>query len=276
VDSERIVVPFDLVQNYQNTTSDHLPVKVRFQLKCDLVSGLVTASETEVCAGSNVVELNLLGGVYDSILGWEVSEDSGESWTMIEESEGKDNLTVVNIETNSLFRAIMDASTCAPITSEPIAVTVVPLPTPTLNFAQGRLLTLIGDYTYNWFKDGQLIETTSINEIQFRGAGSYQVEITNAEGCSSRSETFSFPPAANKGSYKVYPNPANRKFYVSIQDVPGRHSVELRNPMGMPIKTIITNGETVEFDVSGLQAGVYLVHITDSQGIVIIERLLVR
>lgn len=33
VNSERVVVPFDLVTNYQNTTSDHLPVKVRFQLK---------------------------------------------------------------------------------------------------------------------------------------------------------------------------------------------------------------------------------------------------
>jgi endonuclease/exonuclease/phosphatase family metal-dependent hydrolase len=33
VNSERIVVPFDLVSNYQSTTSDHLPVKARFVLK---------------------------------------------------------------------------------------------------------------------------------------------------------------------------------------------------------------------------------------------------
>jgi endonuclease/exonuclease/phosphatase family metal-dependent hydrolase len=33
VNSERVVVPFNLVTNYQNTTSDHLPVKVRFALQ---------------------------------------------------------------------------------------------------------------------------------------------------------------------------------------------------------------------------------------------------
>lgn len=30
--TERIVAPFDMVQNYQNTTSDHLPVKIRLDL----------------------------------------------------------------------------------------------------------------------------------------------------------------------------------------------------------------------------------------------------
>ncbi len=40
VSSERIVQPFDLVNNYESTTSDHLPVMVRFQLRPESVTAL--------------------------------------------------------------------------------------------------------------------------------------------------------------------------------------------------------------------------------------------
>jgi hypothetical protein len=38
--SERIALPFDLVSNYENTTSDHLPVVVRFQIKPETITAL--------------------------------------------------------------------------------------------------------------------------------------------------------------------------------------------------------------------------------------------
>ncbi len=57
VRSERIAVPFDIVSNYQNTTSDHLPVKVSFRFKPE---GAVTSlnpllNKSEITAYPNPI-----------------------------------------------------------------------------------------------------------------------------------------------------------------------------------------------------------------------------
>jgi endonuclease/exonuclease/phosphatase family metal-dependent hydrolase len=275
VNSERIVVPFDLVQNYQNTTSDHLPVKVRFQLKCDLEPGLATASETKVCAGNNTITLSLIGGVFTSFLGWEASVDGGANWTFLEGSTGEANFVVNNIEEKSLFRAILDSDICQAIVTNSVEVLVNKLPTPAIRFEQGKLVTLQGDYTYMWYKDGALLTTTIRNEIWIQGAGIYQVTIIGKDGCSATSDRFIFP-ADKQAYFRVFPNPATTRVNVAIENPQGTYQLELRNSMGHVLRTLIIEGETAEFDVMGLRQGVYLVRITDSFGNTSVERLLVK
>ncbi|GGC49038.1 hypothetical protein GCM10010993_29360 [Belliella aquatica] len=276
VNSERIVAPYGLIANYDNTTSDHLPVESRFIFKCDLEQAQVIASENEVCAGSNSIDFELVGGRFDSIVGWEISTDEGASWTLIEGTAELSEITVENLESASLVRAIIDSNICEPIATEAVAITVKSLPTPFIAFESGKLFTLEGDYSYQWFKNGVLVAISTINETRIQGAGIYTVLITDTDGCSSLSEEYAFPTIKASNKTKVFPNPTSRIVNVELRRTEGLQNVELRTANGLLIESIISTGELVQFDVSSLAKGVYLIMITDRNGITTVERLIVR
>lgn len=276
VNSERIVAPYDLIPNYNATTSDHLAVESRFILRCDLEQATVIASETLVCAGSNSVAFELIGGRYDSILGWEISTDGGVSYSLIDESESLSTITVENLESAALIRAIIDSEICDPIVTEAVAIAIKTLPTPIIGFESSRLFTLAGPYTYQWFKNGELIATTLANETRIQGAGRYTVVITDEQGCTAISEEFSFPSKGNSAKVRVFPNPASEVVNVELKKVEGLQNVALRTSNGMLIQSTLAEGGMVTFDVSALAKGIYLIYITDSNGVTTVERLLVK
>lgn len=276
VNSERIVAPYDLISNYDNTTSDHLPIKTRFILRCDLEQASVIASETEVCAGSNSITFELVGGRYDSIVGWEISTDGGSSWSAIEGSAELSSITVEDLESAAQIRAIIDSNICDAIATEAVAIEIKSLPTPVIGFEKSRLFTLEGPYTYQWFKNGQLIATTSSNETRIQGAGIYTVVITDLEGCTATSEEFAFPVKGNTNKVRVFPNPASDFVNVELKKAEGLQNVELRNSNGLLIKSQLTEGGLVQMDLAGLAKGIYLIYITDRFGATSVERLVIR
>ncbi|MFN3999182.1 chitobiase/beta-hexosaminidase C-terminal domain-containing protein [Algoriphagus sp.] len=276
VNSERIVAPYDLIPNYNTTTSDHLPVKARYLFRCDLEQAMVISSATEVCAGVNSVDFELVGGRFDSIVGWEISTDNGTTWVAIEESADLTSITVKNLEASSLVRAIIDSNICNPIATEAVSIEIKTLPTPVVGFEKIKLFTLAGPYTYQWFKNNKLIATTSVNETKIQGAGKYTVMITDEAGCSAVSEAFSFPTKGPSNKVKVFPNPASSIVNVELKKVEGLQNVELRNASGMLIQSILSNGGIVQFNVSSLAPGVYLIYVTDRFGVPSVERLIVR
>lgn len=276
INSERIVAPYDLIANYDNTTSDHLPVKTRFLFRCDLVLPQVIATESEVCAGANSVQFQLLGGIFDSIVGWEISTDNGATWTAIEESAEMESITLENIETASLVRAIVDSDICHPAVTDSVAIVTKKLPIPVIGFERGKLYTLAGPYTYQWFKNGVLVATTSVNEIRIQGSGNYTVVIIDEAGCTAVSEEFTFPSKGNSAKIRVFPNPASNVVNVELRNVEGLQYVELRTANGILIQSNLTNGGILQFDVSGLASGVYLIYVTDRLGVPSVERLIVR
>ncbi|MFN3800912.1 chitobiase/beta-hexosaminidase C-terminal domain-containing protein [Belliella pelovolcani] len=276
VNSERIVAPYDLIPNYDNTTSDHLPIKTRFILRCDLEQATVIASETEICAGSNSITFELVDGRYDSIVGWEISTDGGSSWSAIEGSAELSSITVENLESAAQIRAIIDSNICDAIATEAVAIEIKSLPTPVIGFEKSRLFTLEGPYTYQWFKNGQLIATTSSNETRIQGAGIYTVVITDLEGCTAVSEEFAFPVKGNSNKVKVFPNPASDFVNVELKKAEGLQNIELRNSNGLLIKSQLTEGGLVQVDLAGLAKGIYLIYITDRFGATSVERLVIR
>ena len=275
VSSERVVAPFDLITNYSSTTSDHLPVKVRFNLFCEIIPAQVIGT-SEVCGVESTAELMLVGGLYETVLGWEISTDGGQTWALIPDSEGKVSLSVNNISSTSLFRAIVDSETCVPVSTEAHEVTIVQLPEPVIFFNNGQLFSIEGDYTYHWYKDQKLIATTRSNSIRINGAGMYRVVIEDAKGCQSSSKQFRFPQQILSNSIRVFPNPTSARVNVQIRNIQGPVTVELKTGGGTTVATQITSTGTAEFDVSGMMKGVFLIVITDSFGQSAVERLLVK
>ncbi|MCH7413947.1 chitobiase/beta-hexosaminidase C-terminal domain-containing protein [Belliella sp. R4-6] len=276
VNSERIVAPYDLIPNFDNTTSDHLPIKTRFTFKCDLVSASIIASASEVCPGNNSVSFELSGGIYDSVVGWEISTDEGATWNLISGTAELLSITLEDIEENSLVRAILDSNICEPIATESVAVDITSLATPLIAFESSRLFTFSGGVSYVWFKNGKQVAVTTTNETRIQGAGTYTVIITDANGCSVESEPFSFPVKGNQNKIKVFPNPTNSFVNIELKRAEGLQNVELRSANGVLLQSMLTNGGTVQFDVSRAAKGVYLIVITDRFGNSTIERLIVR
>ncbi len=276
VNSERIVAPYDLIPNYDNTTSDHLPIKTRFILRCDLEQATVIASEDEVCAGSNSVVFELVGGRFDSIVGWEISTDGGSSWEQLEGSAEMVSITLENLESSALVRAIIDSNICDPIPTTAAEISIKSLPVPVIGFENSRLFTLEGPYTYQWFKNGQLIATTAVNETRIQGAGVYTVVITDEEGCSASSEGFEFPVKSNANKVRVFPNPASQVVNIELRKVEGLQNVELRTANGLLIQSRLAAGGLIEMNVADLAKGIYLIYITDRFGSTSVERLVIK
>lgn len=274
VNSERIVAPFDLIPNYSRTTSDHLPVKMRFSLSCDILPAHIFGP-AEVCGSKNTAELMLVGGEFESILGWEISLDRGQTWAMVEASAGKDVLRITDLTASALFRAILDSESCVPVKTEAFEVVASQLPQPVISFNNGLLFSIEGNYTYYWYKDQRLIATTNNNFIRINGAGNYQVVIEDDNGCQSSSVIFRFPQQIRANSVRIYPNPTSSKVSVLMRNIQGPATIELRTGSGLQVARQISTSGYAEFDLSGMMKGVYLVIITDSFGQIVVERLLV-
>ncbi|MDO9554448.1 chitobiase/beta-hexosaminidase C-terminal domain-containing protein [Rhodonellum sp.] len=274
VGSERVVIPFDLVQNYANTTSDHIPVKVRFEFNCNLEAGII-AGTAQVCAG-NEVQLALISGVYDEILGWESSSDNGATWINVDNSKGMGLLTLQGIESDQLYRVVLGSEICESIRTAPFAVSIKSLPKPVIFFEKGRVVTIEGAYTYKWYKNGNLFATSTIANEKFNGAGMYQVAIEDAEGCVSISDEVRLPITGPKANVNVFPNPASKVVNVSIKGERGLTNVQLLTMGGHQLAQVLSSSGDVEFDVSSFAKGVYLVMITDRFGNTTVERLLIK
>ncbi|MCH7409306.1 chitobiase/beta-hexosaminidase C-terminal domain-containing protein [Belliella sp. DSM 111904] len=276
VNSERIVAPYDLIPNYNTTTSDHLPIKTRFLFKCSLEAPLISTSTNEICAGSSVT-FELAGGSFSSVVGWEISTDDGATWTLIEGTAELYSITLETIEEATLIRAIVDAELCEPVVTSAAEINVSSLPQPFIYFESSKLFTLEGSYTFKWYKNGQLIATTSINETRIQGAGEYTVEISDESGCAVTSEKFSFPVKGNSNQIRVFPNPARQVVNVELRKVEGLQNIELRSATGLLIESQLTQGNgLVQFNTSSLAAGIYLIYVREQNGATSVQRLVVR
>jgi poly(3-hydroxybutyrate) depolymerase len=98
------------------------------------------------------------------------------------------------------------------------SITLVPFPdTPVITQQGDTLSTLQGDYTYQWYLEGQPIAGATSSTYVISNTGNYVVEIVNPTGCKSSSastyaEHVVIQPNGieeNGVDVKVYPNPNN-------------------------------------------------------------------
>ncbi|UJP64503.1 T9SS-dependent choice-of-anchor J family protein [Mongoliitalea daihaiensis] len=273
VNSERIYFPYDLIPAYDRTTSDHLPVKARFELICDLEVPQILGPD-QLCSAEES-SLFLIGGNFQSIVTWERSVD-GISWESIEGSQGVDILPLQGISEATFFRVIVGSDSCFPQVSDAFEVTVKTLPTPVIYFERGLLTTIEGPYTFTWFKNGQLIASGSSNTTRINGAGLYEVEIQDADGCVSRSSTYRFPQQLTGNQVRVFPNPATQQVTITLRNTEGMVNIQLKTIFGSVVNQIVTSEGFAQFDVTGLAKGVYLIVVTNQQGSTTVQRLTVR
>lgn len=123
-----------------------------------------------------------------------------------------------------------------------------------------------------WYLNGSPISGATSQSYTMISSGSYQVGVSNGNGCESMSEivietgiTTGINEIAEK-EVKIYPNPA--KDNIIIEGVT-KAKIELSNLQGQVIKSVNVSDDKINMDISDLSNGIYSMKITTNNGIIV-------
>ena len=166
--------------------------------------------------------------------------------------------------------------------SNTIAITIKPLPDATVEMeAKGnvfnkpsvKLTAKTGNgIGYQWYKDDVIIPNATRSYYESYVSGVYKVNLTQ-NGCTQTSKPLEiniFVPLTNEKEesetqIKVYPNPSNGQFSVTLPEYLVGANLELFDGLGKKINCIV-NHETINTSNS-LPAGTYVLKITKNEKI---------
>lgn len=227
-----------------------------------------TVNSTAICAGvsANITATPATVGTYS--YAWTVPNgvtNPGSVATFSANTAGTYGVVITNTSTQ-----------CASVISNgTLTVNQLPaVPTITasgaLSFCPGGsvVLTSTSANDYDWSTQA------TTQSITVTSAGTYTVQITDGNGCSSTSAatTVTVLDCASleentSNTFVVYPNPANETINVTFSNLSDNGTVQLFTAEGKVIESKeISNSMTATFDVVNLTSGVYYVVITSDNG----------
>jgi len=180
-------------------------------------------------------------------------------------------------QSGSYYITVMDQYGCidSSLQSAPVTVTVWN-PQPQVTVVGSTLI--VTDSTsysgFQWYLNGNAIPGANgpVYAINPTGSGNYEVEVTDANGCTNRSQRFELTCCVGitdpdfDGEVNVYPNPTNGEFIVELDFVTGRRvTVELMDITG---RSLWADGigvvETLRqhYDLTEQANGIYFLRVT--------------
>lgn len=134
-----------------------------------------------------------------------------------------------------------------------------------------------GDYTYQWFIDGEPYDNPSdIPPVLWQvdlPAGEITVEIiNNGDLCTDLSAPVNWDGnitginEVEGFEFSVYPNPTSGEFTIKGLNANSIESVILYSTQGRAVRTVEINSDLQLINISDLPNGMYLLHITDTDG----------
>lgn len=135
-------------------------------------------------------------------------------------------------------------------------------------------------YVYQWNKDNSPMYDANDTIIYPTEQGAYTVIAVDNHGCYSTSAEENYNPLGLEeeveNSFKLYPNPANGYVNIEFSKTMKNSELYISDLTGSVILTHSFNGkDAVQMDVSTLSGGVYMVIISDENGNVSTQQLVV-
>jgi hypothetical protein len=226
-----------------------------------------TCSDTLVCEDSCVMLINTTSGTTDSAR-WSVSG------VLIPSTLSGIPLCFASPGVYEVSLFVYNPSGADTAT---ISVTVIPAPTPVITTIGDTLAVTSAFVTYKWYRNGSSIAGATNSKYYPTLPGSYEVKVTDTNGCGARSELYTvLSPSSVRGlssTFSVAPNPASGlirlygqlsgaqtgSVHISITDITGRliakHDAHLA--VGQIDK---------EIDLKGYRPGLYLLRYSCDDG----------
>ena len=235
---------------------------------CTFIISQTVTQPTAVSATAAVTNVVCAGGATGSIT---LTPAGGNGpYTYAWTGSTNTTATLSGLVAGSYAATVTDNNGCTVNISQTVTETGTPLTvTAVVNNPTGFVnITPAGGtapYTYLWSNG---VTTQDLFGVS---SGTYTVTITDANGCETTgsftvANTISINEAEAFGELKIFPNPSNGNFNVSIQIAESKNvRVELINVVGKTLMTQTADNITshvFNFDVAGYAAGIYTVRIT--------------
>jgi photosystem II stability/assembly factor-like uncharacterized protein len=226
-------------------------------VQCKATTPTVTAvTPTNVCSGDSVV-LEAAAG-YRTYT-WS-NGDTSRRITLVAQSQSGDYS--VSVEDDNGCRGL-STTTAVVIRRTPVKPTITKRTNDTLR------ATSIGVTGYQWFVDGTKIDGATTRDILAKWVGSYRVEVTNSDKCTSISEPFSYTPVSSDVAddvrrstlLAVYPNPFEQRIEVRKPDHADLATLELVDMRGLLIKSLQFDESVITVELTDLASGAYIVRV---------------
>jgi hypothetical protein len=137
--------------------------------------------------------------------------------------------------------------------------------------------------SYQWYKNNIAIGGSTSNSFIPTITGSYKISVSNSS-CSYTSTGFNITVTSvsteiqnetGKGKISIYPNPAAGKLTISTELAVSGLSVKIYDLSQKLVlsKTFISGANLNDIDVSSLSVGLYIVHVTDGNSVLLSSKL---
>ena len=248
--------------------------------------------DVQLCAGTNATFGITATGISITYQ-WQVSVNGGPFFDIASAAPysgvNAATLQITNATvalSGNRYRVVASGVPCGGVTSTAAALVVNQPPVVVLTLASFANITPYvrtgiyttisprGTYTYKWFKNGVITSkfTNAYADITVDDFGSYAIEVTDVNGCSSRSNTVTVADSASNQLF-IYPNPNRGKFQVRYYNQGGYsidRTVVIYDARGAKVysKRFTTSAiyGLMDVDISNASAGVFMVTLQDKDG----------
>ena len=246
----------------------------------------------QVCAGANTT-FGITATGTSITYQWQLSVNGGPFFDILNSTTySGTNTATLQISNNTValsgnrYRVIATGVPCGGVTSNTASLIVNQPPVVVLTVASFANITPYirtgiyttisprGTYTYKWFKNGVFTSkfANASADITVDDFGRYEVEVTDVNGCSSKSNAVSVADSASNMLF-IYPNPNRGKFQVRYYNQGGNsidRTLVIYDARGSKVysKRFTTSAiyGLMEVDISNASAGVFMVTLQDNSG----------
>ena len=175
---------------------------------------------------------------------------------------------------HTIYYEVTSGNGCTGKDSTVVEVYAAP-PKPTVTLSNDTLFTSGGYASYKWVFNGVPIASAMDTFFHVTVMGDYAVEVTNADGCTTKSDDLFVDPTGidllkDIAHIEIYPNPASETVWVRIEsDQNLAPTIRLVSVSGSLVYQEIRPSHKehlVEIPISQLAAGLYLLEIRMEKG----------
>lgn len=196
---------------------------------------------------------------------------------------------VIEYEANSTFRGVDSffykiSDDGSPVKSDTGTVVIVVGGLPAANFTystSGFDVTFenisSGYDNVSWdLGDGSSATTNTVVHTYARGSYTVCLTASNSFGSDDTCKVVDLTNVGvagiNESAIRIYPNPATDKIVIEINELRGAHTVALYNSIGKNVQQNVTEGKTLQLNISDLPTGIYNILISDAEGKQVLAR----
>lgn len=189
------------------------------------------------------------------------------------EIPGQTGKTLEVNEPGKYHAVIRYPGACLSETAE-FEVRVNPLPTGEISVDGNILRAPEGNFTYQWFRNGERIDGANTRTFTAQLMGEYIVELTNEAGCKSRLEPVTLTisgiggkPVNQAVELKIYPNPASDRAILELPDgvLSSKPEISVYSSEGKNVSSSVQivhlNDTEIEILLNRIAKGTYLIWI---------------